>query len=170
MGFFVKFLIAALVIAVMLPFTFLKGKDGKPLMSINDLKGPDLSLPKIPTGISAPDSAAGSAGKDTIYQWKDAEGVTQFTSSPPPAGVDYTSKGYDPNMNLIQSVKVKSEPESGSNSEAETLAQSQSRKEKTSSIGNPYSPEKVEKLFDDAHNIEKLLNDRMKQQEAAIGQ
>ena len=164
MGFFVKILIAALVIAVMLPFTFLKGKDGRPLMSIDDLKGPDLSLPKIPSGISPPDSATGSAGNDLIYKWKDAEGVTQFTSSPPPAGVEYTSKGYDPNMNLIQSVKVKPEPE------AEPEAEPQSKKEKTSSIGNPYSPEKVEKLFDDAKNIEKLLNDRMKQQEAALGQ
>ena len=37
-------------------------------------------------------------------------------------------------------------------------------------VGNPYSPEKIEKLFEDANNIEKLLSQRLNNQEAIIGQ
>ena len=162
MRFFVKLLIVAIVIAVMLPFTFLKGKDGRPLMSLDQLKGPDLAMPKLPSGITTPLTTPGSGGKDVVYKWKDAAGVTQFSSTPPPAGTEYTSKGYDPDLNLIQSVKVKrEEPEK----EVSPLT-----KKKPADMGNPYSPEKIEKLFDDANNIEKLLNNRMKQQEAALGQ
>ena len=164
MGLFVKFLIVAMVIAVMLPFTVLKGKDGKPLMSLSDIKAPDLAIPKLPSAIKTPTSIKGTEGRDVVYKWKDKEGVTQFSSTPPPKGVEYTSKGYDPDLNLIQSVKVKTEqPE-------ESADETKKQVKKPSDIGNPYSPKKIEKLFEDAKNVEKLLNDRMKQQEAMFGQ
>ena len=153
-----------MVIAVMLPFTVLKGKDGKPLMSLSNLKAPDIALPKLPPAIKTPGSTQDTVGKDVVYKWKDKDGVTQFSSTPPPTGVEYTSKGYDPDLNLIQSVKVKTEqPEKSAD---DTIKQVK----KPSDIGNPYSPKKIEKLFDDAKNVEKLLNDRMKQQEAMFGQ
>lgn len=161
MGLFAKFLIAAMVISALLPFTILKGKDGKPLMSFSDIKGPEM--PKLPDSIPGASSLPDSGNKDVIYKWKDKEGLTQFTSTPPPPGVEYTSKGYDPDMNLIQSVEVKKD-------EPVAASDSQKKISKPSDIGNPYSPEKIEKLFDDANNLEKLLNDRMKKQEAALGQ
>ncbi|MCP4275688.1 MAG: hypothetical protein GY779_04975, partial [Gammaproteobacteria bacterium] len=48
MKFFGKLLLAVLIIGLLLPFTILKGKDGKPLMSFTDLKLPDFSAPKLP--------------------------------------------------------------------------------------------------------------------------
>ncbi len=157
MKFFVKLLIAAVVLAVLLPFTILKGKDGRPLMSLDQLKAPDLSMPNMPE--------ASSVGKreDIVYQWRDAKGELHFSSSPPPEGIEYTSKGYDPNTNLIQSIEVKHE-------EPETAVIAEPQIKNPSDIGNPYSPDKIQKLMDDAHNVQKLLNDRMKQQEAMIGQ
>jgi len=98
MRFFVKIMITAVVLAVLLPFTFLKGKDGRPLMSLDKLKAPKLEMPDLP-------KASGKPKQDLIYRWTDAEGVTHFTNTPPPAGVEYTVKGYDPNTNLIQSVQ-----------------------------------------------------------------
>ncbi|MCP4076612.1 MAG: DUF4124 domain-containing protein [Gammaproteobacteria bacterium] len=164
MKLFGKLLIAALVLSVLLPFTILKGKDGRPLMSFSDIKAPSLSLPSMP---DMPDLANNakpspvSGGKDIIYKWKDSKGVLHFSSSPPPEGIEFTSKGYDPNANLIQSVEVITEP-------TEQLRPQEKQAQAPSDIGNPYSPAKVEKLFKDAQNVEKLLNDRLKHQEALI--
>jgi len=169
MRFFAKLLIAALVLAVLLPFTVIKGKDGRPLMNFSDLKMPDLGLPDLPEGVDMPavDLPAGDSGQDIVYKWRDAEGNLHFTSQPPPEGIEYETKGYDPQANLIQSVKPepKQEKESASAEPSDT-----SQVNKNSDIGNPYSPEKVEKLYKDAQNVQKLLNERFKQQEAIIGQ
>jgi hypothetical protein len=161
MKLFIKFLIAALVLAVLLPFTVLKGKDGRPLMSFSNLKAPDLALPKIPDSDDL--SSLSKAGKrtDVIYQWRDANGDLHFTSERPPEGVEYTAKGYDPDTNLIQSVEVKHE-------EPEAVAVQQPAISTPSDIGNPYSPEKIEKLFKDAQNVQKLMNDRYQQQESIL--
>ena len=157
MKLFVKLMIAAVVLAVLIPFTFLKGKDGKPLMSLDKLKAPELSMPKLADVEISKDSGR----NDIIYQWRDAKGELHFSSSPPPEGIQYTSKGYDPNTNLIQSVQVK--PEEPEKPVAETQIK------KTVDIGNPYSPQNVEKLINDAQNVQNVLNDRLKQQEALIG-
>jgi hypothetical protein len=168
MKLFIKLIFAALFIAVLLPFTLLKGKDGQPLMSVSDLKMPDISLPKVASDAKLPKlPGADSANKDLVYQWHDAEGNLNFTSQPPPEGIEYTVKGYDPRTNLIQSVQLEEEPEA---SESDSEQNDGALVKGTSEIGNPYSPEKIEKLFNDAKNVEKLLNDRMKQQEAMIGQ
>lgn len=163
MKLFTKLLIAALVLAVLLPFTILKGKDGRPLMSWKDLKAPDLDLPEVPDGLKLPNAGATGKRQDIIYKWRDAKGELHFTSSPPPKGIEYEAKGYDPNANLIQSIEIKHE-------EAVAPVAEQPQQNESKGIGNPYSPEKIEKLFKDAENVQKLLDDRMKQQEAMFGQ
>jgi hypothetical protein len=169
MKFFVKLIFAALFIAVILPFTILKGPDGRPLMSIGDLKMPNIGLPKDTKLPKLP--RAGSPDQDIVYQWHDAEGNLHFTSQPPPEGTEYSVKGYDPRTNLIQSVKLEEKPETDQSETETDTEQSNSNQVKSApDIGNAYSPEKVEKLINDAKNVEKLLNDRMKQQEASIGQ
>ena len=161
MKLFGKLLIAALVLSVLLPFTILKGKDGQPLMSLSDIKVPSFSLPDMPDIVTNTEPLSVSGKEDIIYKWMDKQGVLHFSSSPPPEGIEFTSKGYDPDTNLIQSVKVITEP-------TERLRPQQKQVQAPSDIGNPYSPAKVEKLINDAQNIEKLLNDRLKRQEALI--
>jgi len=162
MKLFIKLLIAVLVISLLLPFTLLKGNDGKPLISFTDLKLPDML--KIPEDIQ---NSVGESqdGDDVIYKWTDAEGSLQFSNSPPPEGVTYTVLDYDPNLNVIQAVSVPA-------NEPEAVLEIEPEKKTTSAedIGSPYSVEKIEKLFEDANNIEKLLNQRLKNQEAVIGQ
>jgi len=167
MKLFGKFLIAALVLAFLLPFTLLKGKDGRPLMSFDEIRAPslslpDISLPELQNRGAEQETGGAIAKKNVIYQWRDEKGELNFTTSAPPKGVDFSEKAYDPNMNLIQSVRLKSEP-------AEEISEPPA-KIKAADIGNPYSPQKVEKLMEDAQNIEKLLNDRFKKQEAMLGQ
>ena len=110
MKLFAKLLIAALVLAVLLPFTILKGKDGRPLMSFDSLKAPEISVPELPDSVKLPELETNSKNKDIVYQWRDEKGMLHFTSEPPPVGTKYTVKGYDPKANLIQSVKPEPEP------------------------------------------------------------
>ncbi len=172
MNLFIKLLIAILVISLLLPFTFLKDKHGNPILSVRNLNFPSLTLPELsmPDFLSSgmpklPGGVRGSDGKDMIYQWTDADGNVQFSNSQPPEGVVYTLKGYDPNLNVIQAVETQA---AGS----EEVSGSESKKKITSAkdIGSPYSVERIEKLFEDANNIEKLLNQRFNNQAAEIGQ
>ena len=169
MKLFGKLLIAVLIIGILLPFTILKGKDGRPLMNFSNLKMPDFNMPSMPElpGVAKTDTAGkllnSGGGNTTIYQWKDIDGNIQFTTSPPPAGIEYTVKGYDPNTNVIQSVKLPENEVEKSESENNT------GNPLDEGIGTAYSPEKIQKLFDDAKNVEKLLNDRLEKQNAAIG-
>jgi hypothetical protein len=167
-------MIAALFIALMLPFTVLKDKDGDTLMSFSDFSLPDVSVPDI----SMPDlpSFSGSkeirpssdddlSGKDIFYKWYDSEGNIQFSNEPPPDGIDYTLMGFDPDANVIQAVKIP----------LEEPAEEESKPVQKKSAGpednaNPYSADSIKKLFEDTENIEKLLNQRAIDQESAINQ
>jgi hypothetical protein len=40
----------------------------------------------------------------------------------------------------------------------------------TEDVGSPYSVDGIKKLFEDVHNVEKLLHQRLQKQEAALGQ
>lgn len=39
-----------------------------------------------------------------VYRWKDAQGRTQLTDSPPPAGQSYETVRIDPNTNVVPNV------------------------------------------------------------------
>ncbi len=168
MRLFVKLIFAALVLAVLLPFTVLKDKHGRPLMSFSDLKMPDVSMPELPANLEfegAKDDG-GKTNKTLIYEWRDKEGNLNFTSEPPPPGIQYTTKGYDPRLNLIQSVDTKSETETAKVDSQQQPAANQNPLDN----GNPYSPEKIEKLFDDAQKVQDLINERTKQHESIFNQ
>ncbi|MCP4433353.1 MAG: DUF4124 domain-containing protein [Gammaproteobacteria bacterium] len=168
MKLFGKLLIATLIIGLLLPFTILKGKDGRPLMSFSSLKMPEIGVPDIP---SLPKSTLSDLkaeigdNRNLIYQWTDGSGNVQFTNSAPPEGVEYTVKGYDPNTNVVKAVKS-TEKELEEKDEAETENKLSAEPDGIASV---YSPEKINKLIDDAKNVEKLLSDRLKQQNAIIG-
>ncbi len=177
MNLFIKLLIAILVISLLLPFTLLKDKHGNPMLSVRDFNFPSVTLPELsmPDFLSSgmakkPGGVRGSDGelldgKDVIYKWTDADGNLQFSNSQPPEGVVYTLKGYDPNLNVIQAVETRTDG-------SEEVSGSESKKKVTSvkDIDSPYSVERIEKLFEDANNIENLLNQRFNNQAAEIGQ
>lgn len=164
MKLFAKFLIAALFISMLLPFTILKGPDGNTLMSFSDIGLPDFSMPDLPSMPSAGKmgSSVDGGGQDIVYQWYDADGNVQFTTEPPPQGIEYTVKGFDPDTNVIQAVELPREEAPAD----ETTGQA----EKMDEIGNPYDPERIEKLFEDAKNVEKLLKQRFEDADAALNQ
>jgi hypothetical protein len=173
MKLFAKLMIALLVLALLLPFTFLKDDKGDTLMSFSDFRLPDFSLadfslPDMP-GFSSSKSKVSSdedlAGKDLFYKWYDAEGNVQFTTEPPADGIEYTVKGFDPDANVIQAVKIPV-----SEAEVDDSKPDQSKNEPGESTENPYSLEKIKKLFEDTKNLKTLLNQRAQDQDSTINQ
>ena len=166
MKLFAKLMLALLVIAMLLPFTVLKDDSGKPLLSFSSLSLPDFSLPDFGQAEKlAPGGGQGASNEVLFYRWYDTEGNVQFSNEPPPAGIEYTVKGYDPNTNVIQAVNPEATTTDASRPAAENDAEQESGK-----IANPYSQESIEKLFEDAKNVEKLLNQRFEQQEQVLNQ
>ena len=173
MKLFTKVMIAVLFIALLLPFTILKDDKGDTLVSFSDLSFPDLSMPNFSMPdlpkISGNSIQAGSDedldGKDIFYKWYDADGNVHFTTEPPPEGVEFTLKGFDPDANVIQSVKLP--PKETGTGETDPTAK---KSDSPGDIGNPYSPDTIKKLFEDTRNIEKLLQQRMQGQESKLNQ
>lgn len=172
MKLFAKLMIAVLFIGMLLPFTILKGPDGETLMSLSDIAMPDFSMPEMPEFSRAfkgsepvPGDDSDLGGKDLFYQWYDDQGNVQFTTEPPAQGIEYTIKSFDPDTNLIQAVKAP--PEQGAADEPDT---GERQSAKSDDIGNPYSGDSIKKLLDDARNVEKLINQRYKDQESALNQ
>ena len=172
MKLFAKLMIAVLFIAMLLPFTILKDEGGGTLMSFSDLSLPDISMPTfsmpdLPEFSSnneiVPANDDDMSGKDIFYKWYDNEGNIQFTSEPPPHGIEYTLKGFDSNANVIQSVKLPS-----SKSKADDSTPDQVKAADPVDGVNPYSGDSIKKLFEDTRNIKKLLNQRFQNQEATL--
>lgn len=169
MKLFAKLAIAVLVLAMLLPFTILKDENGNTLMSFSDLELPDFSLPSLPKAPkvdSITDSTGLIDGQDTIYQWRDSEGYIQFTSELPPPGIEYQVRHFDPDANVIKSVKMPSRDAPALN----TGGDSEKTAEADEQDVNPYSEDGIKKLIEDARNVEKLLNQRFQSQESAINQ
>lgn len=168
MSLFVKLMLAAVVIALLLPFTLLKDDQGKTLMSFSEFSLPDFSIPDMSGLMSSKKlvpSNISSGGKDIFYQWNDAQGNVHFTTVPPPDGIEYMVKGYDPNTNIIQAIKMPTGPgplESVPNASDPGAGGS------IPSLDSAYNPDKVQKLINDTRNIENLLNQRYENQNSTI--
>jgi hypothetical protein len=173
MKLFKKLVLSALVIALLLPFTLLKDEEGKTLMSFSSLKLPDfkmlnLKMPDLPGSKQLVLSVDGQGRKDIVYRWNDSEGAIHFTTGPPPEGIKFTLKGYDPNANVIQAVKL---PEI--ELPAEPVATDETASSEQNSppdLESTYSKDGILKLFDDSKNIEQLLNQRFNNQNSTINQ
>ena len=168
----VKLIVGGLVVGVLLAFAYLKDEDGKALLNLSNWQVPEFKFPefKFPEMPDLPSSEEQDKTEPPqlgrpIYQWSDTEGNLQFSGEPPAAGIEYTVQAYDPNINIIQSVKT--DPQE-SESDAETRPPETISTAEDS--GNAYSLEGIEKIFEDVNNIEKLLNQRFINQEATTGQ
>jgi len=148
---------AALVIAAVLAFTILKGEDGKTLLSFPDFEVPEIDLADFSL-MSLPESWRSSSSElaraeSTIYKWTDIDGNLQFSNSPPPEGIEYTLKKYDPNENVIPAVGTDS-----------------SDAGQKGGFGSIFSPGAIEKMFKDTNNVDQSQTDRKNNLDAVLGQ
>ena len=171
-------MLAGLVLAFLLPFTLLKDDQGKTLMSFSDFSLGDFNLPGFSLAdFNLPDilgddrllsTDGGGSREDIFYRWNDAKGNVHFTTEPPPDGIEFSVKGYNPDANVIQAVKLPDEPVA---EPPATVAEPASAdKSSAQDIDNPYNKNNVQKLFDDSNNIEQLLNQRLNNQNSVINQ
>ena len=178
MKLFAKLMLAGLVLAFLLPFTLLKDDQGKTLMSFSDFSLGDFNLPGFSLAdFNLPDilgddrllsTDGGGSREDIFYRWNDAKGNVHFTTEPPPDGIEFSVKGYNPDANVIQAVKLPDEPVA---EPPATVAEPASAdKSSAQDIDNPYNKNNVQKLFDDSNNIEQLLNQRLNNQNSVINQ
>jgi hypothetical protein len=173
MKLFKKLVLTALVIALLLPFTLLKNEQGGTLMSFSsfslpDFKIPDFKMPDMPDMPSSKQlvpSVDGQRRQDIVYRWNDSEGNVHFTTEPPAEGIKYTLKGYDPNANVIQAVRLPDIEKT-----AQPIAAASSEQHSPSGLESAYNKDGILKLFDDSKNIQQLLNQRAEYQNSAINQ
>ena len=163
-----KLVLSALVIALLLPFTLLKDEQGKTLMSFSSFSLSDFKMPDMPSSKQLVPSVDGQGRQDIVYRWNDSGGTIHFTTEPPAEGIKFTVKGYDPDANVIQAVKL---PEVEIPAEPiATDATASSEQKLPPDLDNTYNKDDILKLFDDSKNIQQLLNQRVDFQKSAINQ
>jgi hypothetical protein len=128
---------------------------------------PDFEMPDMPSSKQLVPSVDGHRPRDIVYRWNDSNGSIHFTTEPPAEGIKYTLKGYDPNANVIQAVKL---PEI--EMPAQPIATDATGSSEQNSAPDPgtYNKDNILKLFDDSKNIQQLLNQRADYQNSAINQ
>ncbi|WP_370979000.1 DUF4124 domain-containing protein [Agaribacterium sp. ZY112] len=94
--------------------------------------------------------------KQKAYKWIDKDGTTHYSSEAPTENVEATVLEVDPQQNIIQSVEVAVKEETPASPQAQTAP-----------IANPYNPETIHKLMNDAKGVQEKLNSRYEALEKA---
>ena len=109
MGTFIKLLILLVIIALAAPF-FIKGQDGRPLMTLEDIQKPDSlenyaeSLGKMGGSVSGVAKDAGKKSPESsarVYSWRDEQGNVHYSNVPPKEAAAVETVKVDPNINVI---------------------------------------------------------------------
>lgn len=155
---FTRISFLVLLLAVIVPFT-LPLKGSRPLISLDSLKMPRLGLPEVevPEVVKEEEPAV-----RTAYRWKDQWGSWQYSSEPPAGDVPYETLVLDPDANVMRAVEA--EP-----SEAPQSAQVEGVDGgKDDGLPISLSPQKMQKLVEDAKAVEQTLQQRKAAQDRII--
>lgn len=142
----IKGLLALLVIAGASPF-ILPLDEGRPLLSLDDLKAPSLpELPQVDLSSLESEPEADPAPV-RVHRWKDDRGNWHYSDEAPPAGVAYETIVAEPVRNTIPAP-----PDAAAAGTAEDASEAPS----------PYSPEGVKNVLEDARGVQTLLDNHTK--------
>ncbi len=179
MGLFFKLMMFLVVLALAAPFV-MKGPDGRPLMTLDDIKMPDVKVPEVPDSVKnlsdklpdiknpLSDSQPSSAKANKVYSWTDANGNVQFSNTPPSGVTNVKATEYHPDANVIKLDKPssQSEPHGKKGMQPKEGAQQKHKPQGDSAlqdVSSLYSPEGVQKLMNDAKALEGKMQQRYQQ-------
>ena len=102
------------------------------------------------------DVVGGNVGAKTVqvYKWRDANGVMQFSNTPP-TDAQAEQVMFDPNTNLVQAVKIK-------------LKVEPKPEQVQAKMPKPYSVKSMKKVMDDAKGVEDMLQQRFEVQQEML--
>ena len=153
-------MLIVMVLMVALPMIFLS--DHK----LPDLSGLHLARPGASGGVKL---SSGIADVTTdkqvhIYRWRDAHGILQLSNTKP-KGVDAEEVDLKPNLSSMDPVKPLSE-------DLTTTASGKSAAPATPAPGlsNPYTPDGMKQLVEQAGELKKVLSQQQADQEKQIDQ
>ncbi len=172
MGLFKIFLLL-LLIALAALFV-LKGPDGEPLVTFDDIQYPESlqnlieSIPLVSNPFQDDtqnkEAAAHASGKTKVYSWRDEQGNMHFSNIAPTETAEVETRYIDPNMNIIKMDR----PADGETASMHAMPVVEQHESKAPSIIQVYTPQGVNELMDDARAIEKTLQDRKQEYDRAI--
>ena len=156
MKLFVKLMLFIVVAALAAPF-ILKGPDGRPLMSLDMLKAPDVKLPDFSKAADAVSASLNKAGEEpskavAVYKWQDENGSWHFSDNVE-QGQSAQKLNVDPNANLVH---------------YEGAGESRAQDEHDAQSGSPLGA--VGTLIGDAKNVGHLQEEHLARQERALQQ
>ena len=100
------------------------------------------------------------AANTYLYKWRDTKGVMHYTSEKPPENIqNFESIKLSNDTNIIPAV---------SDNEVAHKKPAQQQVPSTNLPANIYSPEGIKHLFDQAKDVQNLMNDHSIQQEKSI--
>lgn len=138
-----------IVLIIMIAVPMLMLEDGKFVDRFGFFGGGSEKSEKLPQNIQQ----VVTDEKVEVFKWVDEHGVTQFSHSPPMAGVESEKITLSPDTNVVDALKIAEE-------EPEIEA-----KPSVFSLGSPYSPEGMKDLVDDSVNVKDMLNQRQAEQD-----
>lgn len=170
-----KFLLKIFLIAFIL---FALGKYASYLMTGQpptvDIKAPvipDINISEITEGLSeaiskkiklVKEEVNESKNEDnTIYKWRDNNGVLYYTSEQPPDDVNYESISYNKETNVVPAINTATNKTNTQDNKSTSSPKSLS----TDFPENVYSPKGIEHLFNQAKDIQNLVNDQFSNQD-----
>jgi Domain of unknown function (DUF4124) len=123
---------------------------------------PDLNLSKISesaTDLFDFNEESASVTK-YLYKWRDAKGVMHYTSEKPAADIKVETIELTSDTNIVPAI---SDEETQHNP---ALTQSRNDTETVESSTDLYTPEGIEQLYNQANDVQNLINEHYDQQKA----
>ena len=147
----VKILIVVVILACLGPF-FIKGPDGEPLMTLDDLRPEAPELPSV-----AP------AEPVTVYKWQDENGVWQF-STEPVDGVEAETMQLDGKVTTLDALT----PEDYRRASGEPTRDRPASFEAPSGLMS-VSPDKVQEMMDTVNTLQDTVDERKAEMDKVAG-
>ncbi len=173
---FYKLLLILIILSLAIPF-YLKGPDGRQLLSLSDidhdlstlssnLKNTVLSsIERIKhiDGSDNTESAQEKSATTTLYRWLDAQGQWHFSNKP-----NETSEPFKVTPN--SSIPVPRQTPPDSEDTVVTAPSDLQSNGQNKDLPSPFSAKQVIQTLEEAKNIQKLMDNRTEQLDEAIRQ